>query len=158
MGQSYHICGILYHKRGILYHKREFPGNPYTVETQHHTTSLVFCFMCFLNKVLSLAVSQPKLLSTLVYLLHDLVHWMKYYHLCSGTSLVREILVIFSLRENLLPLRWSKHWMRPLIPGEFRFGLVIGHLSRTLSNMSKLNNLEYLVNQLNSKIGTPEMT
>ena len=30
------------------------------IETQLHATSLVFCFMCFLNKVLSLAVSQPK--------------------------------------------------------------------------------------------------
>ena len=30
------------------------------IETQFHTTSHVFCFMCFLNKVLSLALSQPK--------------------------------------------------------------------------------------------------
>ena len=54
-------------------------GNPWVnqtgldslaIETQHHATSLVFCFTCFLYKVLSLAVSQPKNLSTPVYLLH----------------------------------------------------------------------------------------
>ena len=30
------------------------------IETQHHATYLVFCFICFLYKVLLLAVSQPK--------------------------------------------------------------------------------------------------
>ena len=40
------------------------------IETQLHATSHVFCFMCFLNQVLSLAVSQAKILSTPVYLLH----------------------------------------------------------------------------------------
>ena len=34
--------------------------NSLAIETQLHATSHVFCFMCFLNKVPSLAVSQPK--------------------------------------------------------------------------------------------------
>ena len=46
------------------------------IETQHHTTSLVFHFMCFLNKVFLLAVSQPKILSTPVYSLHVLMFFI----------------------------------------------------------------------------------
>ena len=34
--------------------------NSLAIETHLHATSLVFCFMCLLNKVLSLALSQPK--------------------------------------------------------------------------------------------------
>ena len=54
------------------------PSLPLAIKTQLHATSHVFCFMCFLNQVLSLAVSQAKILSTPVYLLHgaDLKFWL----------------------------------------------------------------------------------
>ena len=63
-----HIQNICLLQIISLFHRRT-PFSPWVnqtgfdslaIEAQHHATSLVFCSMCFLNKVLSLAVSQPK--------------------------------------------------------------------------------------------------